>query len=110
MKRMIVALAVLLAAGVVSSWAGGACCPAGGKAKAEKQVSACTSALSGVELTDDQKAKIATIEAACKEAGSTVDACAKSKDEIRSVLTEEQRAKFDAKMDKKAGKKDASCG
>ena len=109
MKRMIVAIAALLAAGVVSSWAGGACCPAGGKAKAEKQASACTYSLSGVELTEEQKAKIATIEAACKEAGSTAEACAKSTEEIRSVLTEEQRARYDAKMEKKAGKKGA-CG
>jgi hypothetical protein len=106
---MIIAVATLLVVGTVASWAGGACCPAGGKAKEKASVSACSKALSGVELTEDQKAKIAEIEAACKAEGSTVEACAKSMESIRAVLNDDQRAQFDAKAGKKAAKGGA-CG
>ena len=109
MKRIIIAVAALLVVGTVASWAGGACCPAGGKAKEVAAKSACSSWLSGVELSEEQKAKVSEIEAACKAEGSTVEACAKSKEAIRAVLTDEQRAQFDAKAEKKAAKGGA-CG
>ncbi len=112
MKKLLIVCAALLVAGTVSSWAGGACCAAGAKAKSEKSekaYSACTAALSGMDLTADQKAKISEIEAACKAEGSTMDACAKSMDQIRAVLTDEQRAQFDAKVGK-ADKAKMGCG
>lgn len=103
--KLFVAIAAVAIAAATASFAGGACCPAGGKAKAEK--SACTQALSGIELSAEQQAKIAEIEAACKAEGMTADACSKSMKEIRAVLTDDQRAQFDAKCEAK-GKK--SCG
>jgi Spy/CpxP family protein refolding chaperone len=103
------ACVALLVAGGVSSWAGSACCAAGGKAKAEKSYSSCTKALSGIDLTEEQKAKIEKIEAACKAEGCTVESCAKSMDEIRAVLTDEQRAQYDARLGK-ADKAKKGCG
>jgi Spy/CpxP family protein refolding chaperone len=100
MKKFLTVCTALLVTSALTTWAGAACCAAGGKAKADKSYSACTRALSGIELTAEQKAKIDEIEAACKAEGMTVEACAKSMDQIRQVLNDEQRAKFDAQLGK----------
>ncbi len=104
--KLIIALATLAIAAATSTYAGGACCAVGAKAQADK--AACTTALSGIELSAEQQARIAEIESACKAEGMTADACAKSRDEIRAVLTDDQREQFDAKWDKKSAKK--GCG
>lgn len=103
---LVIAGACVISASAVSSFAGSACCAAG---KATSEQYACTQALSGLELSAEQQAKIAEIEAACKAEGMTAEACAKSRDQIRAVLTDEQRAQFDANWNKKS-KKDGSCG
>lgn len=111
MNKLAMVCAALLVAGTLNSYAGGACCPAGGKAKAEKSYSSsCTKALKGIELSDEQKAKIDEIEAACRAEGMTVEACAKSMDQIRAVLTDDQRAQFDAKVEKMGDKAKKGCG
>lgn len=90
-----------------SAYAGGACCAS--KAKDGAAVSACAKATAGLDLTAEQKTKIAEIEASCKAAGSSDEACAKAKTEIRDVLTDDQKAKFDAAWEAAPGKK-GGCG
>ena len=89
-----------------SAYAGSACCSAKGKGKAADSV--CAKATAGLELTEEQKAKIAGIEAECQSAGSTEDSCRKAKGEIRDVLNDEQKVQFDAAWDKNSAKK-GSC-
>lgn len=105
---LVIATATVVAMTAAASWAG-SCCSAGAKAKEKTEMTACSTALSGLELTDEQKTKIAAIEATCKEAGDSKEACEKACKEIRSVLTEEQRAQFDAKCEMK-GKSEGHCG
>jgi len=91
-------------------WAGGGCCPASKSEKsASKKYSSCTKALKGIELSDEQKAQIAAIEAECEAEGMTAEACAKSMDKIRSVLTDEQRSTYDDACGKSAGSKGGDC-
>jgi hypothetical protein len=101
---MIVAvLAVLAMAG--QAWAGGGCCPSkSAKKEAGWDKASCTSALSGIELTAEQEAKIAKIEADCKASGMTVDACSKSMSAIRDVLSDDQKVAFDAASSKSSKK------
>lgn len=108
-------LALLLVAGAVAFagnvWAGSGCCPASKSEKVaeKKSYSSCTKALKGIELTDEQKAQIAAIEAECEAEGMTADACSKSMSKIRDVLTDEQKASFDAATSKTTGAK-GGCG
>ena len=113
MKLAVMTLAVVgLMSMSVTTWAGAACCAAGkGKDKAAgAAMSACSEITASLSLSEEQKAKIADIEASCLTAGSTPEACAKSRDDIRALLNDEQKAKFDAAWEKKTAKKGASCG
>lgn len=107
MKNVVLMLAL---AGVVGfagqSLAGSGCCPASKSAKMESGWGSCSSALSGIELSAEQQDKIAAIEAECKAAGSTPEACSSSMNKIRDVLTDEQKATFDAAS---APKKKGGC-
>ncbi len=103
MLKAVMFTAVLGLAGV--SYAGGACCPAKAKSEAQAALSPCGKAIQGMDLSEEQKAKIAEIEVSCQAAGSTAEACAKSKSEIRDLLTDEQKAKFDASWEKGSGAK-----
>jgi Spy/CpxP family protein refolding chaperone len=109
--KKITLFAALMAAFVVAAgqaWAGGSCCPMGKKSAAGAAIEkSCSSALSGIELSDDQKTKIAAIEEACKAEGKTVEACKDSMAKIRDVLSEDQRASFDAAVAAPAAKEDA---
>lgn len=100
MKKVALMLALAGIVGFTSQvWAGGGCCPASKSAKKEMkndQWSACSKALSGIELTAEQKDQIAAIEADCKAQGSTAEACSASMTKIRDVLTDDQKATFDA--------------
>jgi hypothetical protein len=109
MKKIIV-LAVAIGAFVLAGnvMAGSGCCPSS-KSKKSAEYSSCTKALSGMELTAEQRAKIDAIEAECKEQGMTVDACSKSMSKIRDVLTDDQKASFDAATAVSGGSK-AGCG
>lgn len=107
MKRWTM-MAALVAALVVAgqAYAGSSCCPMSGKKKSAD--SSCQKYLSGIELTADQKEKITAIEDDCKAKGSTPEACEASMAKIREVLTDDQRAAFDAAAGK-SGKKEG-CG
>ena len=95
-----------------SAYAGLACCASKGAGKADKAaMSSCSKATAGLDLTAEQKAKIATIEESCKAAGSTEEACSKAKSDIRDVLTDDQKAAFDAACEKASSKKaGGGCG
>jgi len=104
---LVVAGSIALAGNV---WAGGACCPASKSDKsASKKYSSCTKALKGIELSDEQKAQISAIEAECEAEGMTAEACAKSMDKIRAVLTDEQKASYDEACGKSTGAKGGGC-
>lgn len=104
---LVVAGSIALAGNV---WAGGGCCPASKAEKsASKKYSSCTKALKGIELSDEQKAQIAAIEAECEAEGMTAEACAKSMDKIRSVLSDEQKAAYDEACGVSTGAKGGGC-
>ncbi len=103
----IVVAGLVLAA--VSAFAGGACC-ASKKGGENTAMSACSKSLAGLELTAEQQTKIAEIEAACKADGSSEEACSKSRGEIRALLNDDQKAKFDASLEKLKAGKEGGCG
>ena len=119
MKSMWLAMAMavaVMAASAARAEEKAGCCPAGGAGAQEMACDmGCMKALKGLDLTAEQKDKIKEIRKACKEGGCSEEACKKSIDEIRGVLTAEQTAKFDeALKDIKAGggcgKKAGGCG
>lgn len=100
MRNVIVILALAGVVGLAGNvMAGSGCCPYSGKSS-KKAMSdswgSCSAGLSGMELSAEQQEKIAAIEAECKAQGSTPEACAASMNKIRDVLTDEQKATFDA--------------
>ncbi len=109
MKTMWIAV---LVAGLVavsgSAFAGAKCCASKGKDKAA--VSACSKATAGLDLTAEQKAKIAEIEATCKASECSKESSSKAMSEIRDVLTAEQQVKFDAACEDLSSKKGGGCG
>jgi len=108
MKKIALVVALLGVVALMGQvYAGGSCCPSKKSADGEKSMS-CSSALSGIDLSDEQKAKIAAIEEACKAEGSTKEACSKSMSQIRDVLNDGQRAAFDAACNKSSKK--SGCG
>lgn len=111
MKKIVGMLALAALVGLASEvWAGSSCCSAGKPANKEMKAdawSSCSSALSGMELTAEQKEKIAAIEADCNAQGKTPEACSASMGKIRDVLTEEQKTTFDAATKKSGG---GGCG
>ncbi len=111
MKKLMM-MAALAGAMVVGSqaWAASGCC-AVPKAKApQKEASACMTALSGIDLSAEQKVAVAKIEADCKAAGTTVDACSTSMGKIRDLLTDDQKTKFDAATASTGGSSKSGCG
>ena len=97
MKKMIgllVAAAVL--AGVASLHAQSGGCPSCGAPGAAKgcPMSGKSDAMAKLNLTDDQKAKIAALRDECAKAGRTPEACDKCMKGIESVLTPEQQAQW----------------
>lgn len=103
MWKVVVFGAVVAMAG--ATYAGGSCCPSKSKEKSADK-SMCSKATAGLDLTEEQKAKISEIQASCEAAGSSAEACGKAKTEIRDVLTDDQKAKFDASWDKASGGKE----
>ena len=94
---MVAALAgMMVLAG--QAWAGSGCASmCGAKKSAEKSGwDKCGSALSGIELTAEQKEKVAVIEADCKKSCDGKMSCDDSMVKIREVLSDDQRVKFDA--------------
>jgi Spy/CpxP family protein refolding chaperone len=92
-----------------SAFAGGACCPAGAKAKATaavKQECVVDGAVAKLNLTDEQKAKLTALKEECDKAGCTEASHTKMQEGIKAVLTPAQYSEFEAAC-KKADK--ASC-
>ena len=111
--KLLMVMLAGLAAGTVSSFAGGSCCGAN-KAKSEAsnysadaEKSQCADFFAELNLNDEQKAKIAEIKKACEAEGKTEESCKKYMGQIRDVLNDEQRAHFDALMEKAGGS--AAC-
>ena len=98
MKKMIgllVAAAVL--AGVASLHAqSGGTCPSCGTPGAAKScpMSGKSDVMSKLNLTDEQKTKIAALREECAKAGRTPEACDKCMKGIEAVLTAEQLAQW----------------
>jgi Spy/CpxP family protein refolding chaperone len=76
----------------------------GAKTEATCSKGTCAKFLDGITLTDDQKSKIDEIEKSCD---GSKDSCAKAKDSIRALLSEDQQKTFDANSAK--CKKGHSC-
>ena len=95
-KLLAIALVLGLAA---SAWAGSACCASKkGKDAAKSGDSAmanCDKVISSLNLSDEQKAKVTSIQEACEKEGKTEDACGKYMSQIREVLTPEQQTQWD---------------
>lgn len=106
-------IAASLVMGVASAWAGGSCCAskksanAGDVAKGGKDWDQCEKMISSMDLSEDQKAKISSIQEACKKEGSTEESCGKYMSQIRDVLTPDQQAKWDEGMKSCAQKSDS---
>ena len=73
-----------------------------------KKEARCEEHLGSLNLSDEQKAKIAEIKASCKDAGDAEEACEKARSQIREILTDDQRAKFDEACKEKGDWK--KCG
>ncbi|MCB1069321.1 MAG: hypothetical protein H7A43_00915 [Verrucomicrobia bacterium] len=97
----------LLAVGVLGgaahlAVAGSGCCPMSAKKDkaAKAEWSSCSEAVSGLSLSDEQKAKVAEYEKSCKSEGCSKESCGKYTTKIREVLTDDQKQAFDAAMEK----------
>lgn len=111
MKYILAVAAVVAGCALAApAWAGGACCAKGKEKVQAKAGWSCADATAGLGLTDEQKAKIAEIQTACEAAGKSPEACAKSMDEIRNLLSDEQKAQFDAACNKAGKGKGGGCG
>ncbi len=93
-------VAVAVLAGAASVYAGEGCCAAG-KAKAEAKAG-CGDMFSKLNLTDEQKAKVAALKKECDESKCTEAARAKFMAGLKEILTPEQLAQCEAQC-KKAG-------
>jgi Spy/CpxP family protein refolding chaperone len=88
--------------GASMSYAGGACCAAKGdktQAKASKDAY-CSDVLSKLNLTDDQKKKIADLKAECDKGGCSADGQAKYMKGLKEILTAEQIEQCKAECEK----------
>lgn len=100
MKRMIgLILAAVMLTGASVVYAGGACCPAGKDAKAVKK-DGCGDAFSKLNLTEDQKKKLAALKSECDKAGCSEESRAKFMSGVKGILTEEQLAQCKAECEK----------
>ena len=105
-------LTVILAAGVlwagVAVYAGGGCCAASRQLGASTdKVSACDDTLSKLNLTDEQKTKLADLKAEATKANWTADAHAKYMKGIEALLTPAQLTDWKAACEKMS--KGAQC-
>jgi Spy/CpxP family protein refolding chaperone len=98
MKRLLAfAVAAVVAISAASVYAGDGCC-AGGKMSAKS--AACGDMFSKLKLTDEQKAKIATLKEQTARATSTSEARAMMSKGLEQILTPEQFAQFQSSCDK----------
>jgi Spy/CpxP family protein refolding chaperone len=102
MKRLFAfTVAVAVIVGAMSAYAGDGCCAAG-KAKSEAKSAACGDKFSKLNLTDEQKAKIATLKEQTARATSTSEARAMMSKGMESILTPEQFTQWQSGCDKAA--------
>ncbi|MCG3149643.1 MAG: hypothetical protein PCFJNLEI_03108 [Verrucomicrobiae bacterium] len=103
MKKVLgLVLATVVAVGVSASFAGEGCCAS--KAKAQAAGASCTDALSKLNLTAEQKAKLATLQEQAKRAPSTSEGNAILAAGMEKILTPEQLAECKTNCSKeKAG-------
>ena len=96
MKKIVLFASIIaFCAGLLAAQAGPACCPASKKAaaKATEAEAGCTvKCLKGIEMTDEQKAEVAKLTAACKEEGCSVTSAKKMKEGLKKILDEDQMA------------------
>ena len=107
MKKLI-AGATLAALVTLSAWsvhAGGACCAFGAKAcdASVKKADACSATLAKLNLTEEQKTKVAALQAECKKAGCTAESSAAMMKGLEQVLTAEQLAQCKTECAKGGG-------
>ncbi len=97
MKRTIVlaCLSVILL-GSGAAYAGGGCC---GMSKKGDQAGACDNVFSKLNLTADQKAKLADLKAECTKAGWNETTHQKFMKGVEAILTPAQRADWKAACD-----------
>jgi Spy/CpxP family protein refolding chaperone len=106
MKRLFAFLvAAAVVAGAASVYAGGACCAAG---KDKKTASAKADCFAKLNLTDEQKAKLATLKAECDKTECTQTSHEKFMSGVKEILTAEQLTAWQADCEK-MGKSGAQC-
>jgi Spy/CpxP family protein refolding chaperone len=107
MKRLLgLAAAVAVLIGTASVYADGGCC-AGGKAKMSANGAACSDMYSKLKLTEEQKAKVATLKDDCLKATSTSERHAMMTKGMEKILTPEQFAQWKSTCDE--GMKSGAC-
>lgn len=98
MKRLLAfAVAAVVAISAASVYAGDGCCAAG---KTSAKSAACGDMFSKLKLTDEQKAKIATLKEQTTRATSTSEARAMMSKGLEQILTPEQFAQCQSSCNK----------
>jgi len=73
------------------AFAGGACCSGGdGAAKADKMMGCNSDTMAKLNLTDDQKTKVAALKADCMKNGCNAEARTKFSTGMKDILTADQ--------------------
>lgn len=93
---MLVAAALLFGSAAV--YAGPGCCAS--KAKAAQAKGDCMGSFAGLQLSDEQKTKLAAVSAECAKSGCSEAAHAKCMASIKEILTPEQFSKWEAQCRK----------
>ena len=95
--------------GTAAAFAGDGCCAAGGTAKAGANFTANTG-FAGLNLTAEQKTKVAAVVAECKTSGCTAAASEKMAAGLKGILTPEQYTQWTAACDQaRAAKSGGTC-
>jgi Spy/CpxP family protein refolding chaperone len=109
MKKVLgLVLAAVVAMGVVS-YAGSGCCAAG-KAMSDGKGCPLSDITSKLDLTDEQKTKVAALKTECKRASSTSECKTIMSDGLSKILTAEQFAQWKADCDKVKGSGECPYG
>jgi hypothetical protein len=101
MKKLFAVLmagVVLLGGSMV--YAGGACCAGGDSAKADKAMGCSSDVMSKLNLTDDQKTKVAALKADCMKGGCNAESREKFTKGMKDILTADQYTQWQAACQK----------
>lgn len=100
MKKVIgLVLAGIIAVNVSASYAGDACCK-GGAAKPEAKAEACMDSFAKLNLTDEQKTKLAALKVECVQGKCTAEAHEKFMKGAKEILTADQLKQWEADSQK----------